>query len=730
MSPLLDVALKSTALLLVVAGIATVLRSASAATRHLIWSLGLTGLLLLPALSAAIPWRFAVLPTDIAPAPARNAGVFERTRDPVEVRSGPLPASPAIVAPTVAPPQVSGGAASAAPDPAPAPRSGAPLTTIWLVGVLVVLGRLGLGVFAARHLARRAEPLTDPVWQAALDAAAGRVQVHRTVRLVRSDAAALPMTAGVFRPTIILPPDSVDWSAERRQAVLLHELAHVRRSDVLMHLVAQASCAFYWFHPLAWVAARRQRAESERASDDVVLTAGTRASDYAGHLLELVRTAGRVRAPAAALPMAQRSDFEGRLLAILEPRARRHQPNRTTVTLAACAILLTAIPVAAIGPAQATETATLVAPPLTAEPAIDPGAQAGPAVEASRTQDRARLAAPGSAPAASVEPERDKGAPDPVAPQTASVVQALITALQDPMVAVRRNAAAALGQRADSDAVVALSRALRSDADAGVRKAAAQALGEIDDPRAIPALLDALRQDRDAEVRATAAWALGEIEDPSAIDGLATALRDVDLEVRKAVAAALGDIDNPRAAPHLTPLLRDTSAEVRQAAAEALGSIESPVAVDPLVSALRDRDAAVRAAAAEALGNIEDARAASALAAVLRDSSVAVRRAAAQAIGDLDELSRAPQGLIDALKDTDAEVRHEAAHALGNLKDPAAVPGLAALVHDPYRDVREAAIEALGEIGGTAASEALVAALRDPDPEIRRLAAKALGENR
>lgn len=719
MSPLLDLALKGTALLLVVAGAAAALRGASAATRHLVWSLGLAGLLVLPALAASLPWRVAVLPAPIARAPTRatESRALGRARAPdaVPTREEPIAPSPSLPPVTAAP----AGAATAAVEPTPSSRSGVPLTAIWLAGVVVVFGRLGLGVLAARRLARRAAPVTDPAWQAALDAAARRLHVRPPVRLLRSDAAVLPMTAGALRPTIIIPPDSVDWSAERRQAVLLHELAHVRRYDVLAHLVAQAACAFYWFHPLAWVAARRLRVESERAADDLVLTAGTRASDYAGHLLQLVRAAGRVRAPAVALPMAQRSDFEGRLLAILEPEMRRHQPTRTAVTLAACAALLTAIPVAAIGPAQAGEAA------------ITPAIDLVTPLAAGDDADRARPAPPQGVAArgdvAPAEPVQDAPAPES---QASSVVQGLVAALQDSIVAVRRAAAEALGQRPDSDAVVALSQALRRDADAGVRKAAARALGDIDDPRAIPALLDALRQDRDAEVRATAAWALGEIEDPSAIDGLAAALRDIDVEVRRAIATALGDIDNPRAAPHLTPLLRDTSADVRQAAAEALGEIESPVSVEPLTAALRDREPTVRTAAAEALGNIEDARAAPALAAVLHDSSVAVRRAAAQALGDLDEMSRAPQALIDALKDTDAEVRHEAAHALGNIHDPAAVPGLAVLVRDPYRDVREAAIEALGEIGGAAASQALVAALRDPDPEIRRLAAKALGENR
>src|SRR5207342_2526847 len=103
-----------------------------------------------------------------------------------------------------------------------------------------------------------------------------------------------------FAPTIILPVGAEEWSDDRRRAVLLHELAHIRRRDLIGHIIASAACAVYWFNPFVWAAARRLRVESELASDDVVLESGVRPSEYAQHLLDLVTSVGQ-GAPTMAL---------------------------------------------------------------------------------------------------------------------------------------------------------------------------------------------------------------------------------------------------------------------------------------------------------------------------------------------------------------------------------------------------------------------------------------------
>ena len=307
---------KST-LLLSAAGLAARgLRRGSAAARHLVWSLALGGAMALPALALVVPgWKPAFLAI----------------------------LHPAAVATGI------GSAAGAAG--APALPLTALLVAVWAAGAAWVLARLAIGLRAAARLARHAEPVEDAEWTELLERLGRAMEVRRPVLLLRSAEAAMPLTWGALRPAILLPAEADAWPAERRRVVLLHELAHVARRDCLVQTLAQVCCALYWFHPGAWWAAREMRIEREQACDDRVLAAGARASDYAGHLLDVARS---YRAPlcAAAIAMAAPSQLEGRVRAVLEARRDRRGVTRRTGAVCAGAVLLASLPLAAVSPSE------------------------------------------------------------------------------------------------------------------------------------------------------------------------------------------------------------------------------------------------------------------------------------------------------------------------------------------------------------------------------------------
>ena len=731
-SPLLDalarvpfitgVLTKGTLLVLIAACLTRLLGRSPAAARHLVWSLAVGGLLLLPAMTQ-LPWRLEL--TTLAA--ARDAFAPVPPADP----SAPVASKQLAVAaasPATPPSPVTRSSSPVAHPLSPVPGSSSPvarplssstiLTLVALAGMLWMFGRLLIGVANVRRIVRRSVPADDD-WQELADDARAAIGAEARVRIVISAEAAMPFTSGLFRPVIVLPDSAADWTTERRRSVLLHELAHVRRRDLVTNAVVQLACAVYWFHPLVRLAARHVRIEAERSCDALVVAAGTRPSDYAGDLLEIARTMRSSATATVALAMARRSDFEGRLLAILSPDAGRNMLTATKAALVALSFVAPAVAIAAAVPAAPTT----------------PNAE----VRNTNRDDASRASEADLEPTASIAgmvehapqdvPTADRQAPA-VTQKRDTAVPALLAVLKDEDSAVRLAAVESLGNLSDPRAVDALVLALKSDTDPRVREAAAEALGEIDSPRAVPGLIAALGSERVSAVRAKIAWALGELDDKRAVEALGAVVRDQDAEVRRQAVWALGELESAAAVPMLVPALKDADTETRKQAAWALGEIQSKDAIDALTPVTKDADVEVRKQAVWALGNIEDKRALPALEAALRDANVEVRRQAIESIGQLDELGKAPPALISALKDEDREVRKSAAEALGNLEDEEAVPALVPLTKDADIEVKRAAVEALSSIGGARSVEVMAGLLKDGDPEIRKLAAEALGKKR
>ncbi len=359
---LIGISLKSAAILAVAWLVALLLRGRSAAARHLVWTSAAAAILALPLLSAALPsWRVAV-PQALGPA---NVGLVFRVFVTARDEAAPVPAAGAPGRAALAAP------ASSLTGSRTLWRSDWRLwvTALWIFGAAAVLLQMLVACLRLHRIRARARRWQDAESFRALSASLG---IAGPVALLESAPASMPMAAGVLRPAIFLPADAIDWTEERRRIVLLHELAHVRRGDVAAHLIARAALSLNWWNPLAWLAWREFLKESERAADDLVLAAGARPSDYAGHLLEVARS---LQSPAgaawAALAMARPAQLEGRLRAILDSRVRRHGaplgPGRATPLAAALAAVLLVAPFAAV---RAQDQSSGVPPELDATIAI------------------------------------------------------------------------------------------------------------------------------------------------------------------------------------------------------------------------------------------------------------------------------------------------------------------------------------------------------------------------
>ena len=741
--PALDAILKSTALLALTAAVSLLLRRASAATRHLIWTLGLLGALALPALSLAIPrWQIPVV--TVAGSESLGAG-----RSALDDRTAgtssrvPVAGAPALrvsrpTADTVGDAKTHPASGTETPAPSAAPRR-APwswrsiVLSIWAIGVLTILGRLAVGLLAVQWMSRRTERVVDAPWLPQARSLATAVGVPPSVTFLRSPRATMPMAWGILKPSVLMPADADGWPAERLRIVLLHELAHVKRRDCLTHALAQLACAAYWFNPLVWIAARRLRTERERACDDLVLAAGTRGSDYAAQLIEVARVMRTGRFPAlltgATLAMAHRSQLEGRLIAILDPRVPRSGISRIRTVSATALVACALVPMASLQPwAYAEERQSIERQPLPqptpqpAMPAPAPAPRPSPQAVATAQADAAKIAME-----AIVNGAAQVRLQDVVQSALQGAAQGAIQGIQAAVENAPNQAQSSGGSKADPRTVAALTAALK-DTDAEVRETAMHALVQLRDPSIFEPLMQALK-DPSADIREQAARGLGELKDARATAPLTTALKDQDADVREAAVFALGQLRAKDSAAAITLALQDQNPSVREQAAFALGQLQAAQAVDPLILALKDTNASVREQAAFALSQIRDRRAVAALTAALADTSENVREQAVFALGQLRD-PVAVDALINALRDSKAGIRGQAAFALGQIRDAKAVDALIGALKDADAEVRGQAVFALGQLRDRRAVDALIAAIKDTDAEVRGQTAFALGQIR
>ncbi len=578
------------------------LQHTAAAYRHFFWLLMFASILALPVLMQTLPsWQVPLLPpveapaeTPIVAAPSTNLFHPAAAEKPLIDNNMPLlQREPAIQ---------SGVASSPFPWQALLVVSGG----IWLIGAVLMLLKGLLETGGIWFLFHRASSPANPAWIAAMSRTASQLGLHQPLRLKISEHTSVPVTFGFFSPVILLPKQAIYWPESRRNVVILHELAHIKRMDYLSNLLIQITCAFYWFHPLVWLAARRANLERELASDDWVIRLGTANCDYAEHLLEIARgLATGNQLGSRAVAMADTGELKSRIQRILSAKIHRHGLTRSATVLAFLLCLSFLLPLSVL-----------------------------------QLQEQS-IAASCQLSAAIKMPLADR--------------QTILANLRSDQPDIQKQAAWQLGTKEDLQAVPVLIAAL-SDKDAGVRAMAAWALGEIKSPAAITPLMNALAVEKTFAAREMLIRALGEHENAIAVPALISQLDDVSPDIRYVAVWALGEINAPDAIAAVQRSLHDSEASVREIAVEAFGRFCNPANIDALISRLGDDDAGVRLNTVRMLGRQTMPQAVDGLITALKDANAAVRSAAAQSLGQLKKQAAVP-ALINALQDSSPQVR-------------------------------------------------------------------------
>ncbi len=431
MAPLLIALAWKSALLCVAALIGIwAMRGRPAVERVVLLRVALAALLALPVLTLVLPAaELPLLPAPKAVAPAEMATSLPQQRASITVR---MPAAE--------------GAAE-------------PRELVWIFylgGAALMLLHLVSGLATLAHWTRRARPLADPHWQAALS----RVwRGRRPVRLLVSPNATAPLSWGIAPAWILTDPETAA-RPEQAESVVAHEIAHIRRFDWVALVAAHLAVALFWFNPLVWLLRQRLMREAELAADNDAVREIAHL-DYAQVLLSV---AARPAGPRVANGMAlARRALPHRIATLLEGGAPRRANRVVAAALLICGLGVTA-PLAAMkfvpaaspaGPEVRLQTVS-TAPPLAAPFKVEARRERGRALrDAAPAWEKPPVQAPPVAPPPAPAPRPPVSQPGAVTLSNSGKLVIAVPVRQqvtiaDPQEEGRRSAAEGQRQGAES----------------------------------------------------------------------------------------------------------------------------------------------------------------------------------------------------------------------------------------------------------------------------------------
>jgi beta-lactamase regulating signal transducer with metallopeptidase domain len=269
------------------------LRRSAADVRYVVGSIGLSLMLTLPAVTAVQLWR-ADAPGTPPPTTPVTAAIVETA-----------PASASVPAMVLAADHPSATVARTSGFAVARLERWLPVLVFgWLCGVALLTLRLMSGwMWVRRMKSHGASPAADG-WQHIVARLSRRLHIARRVRLLESTLVDVPTVIGWVKPVVLLPASALaGLSPQQLEAILAHELAHIRRHDYLVNLLQTLVETLLFYHPAVWWLSRRIRVERENCCDDLAVSLCGDPYTYAKALADLEALRGSVR-PQAFLAMA------------------------------------------------------------------------------------------------------------------------------------------------------------------------------------------------------------------------------------------------------------------------------------------------------------------------------------------------------------------------------------------------------------------------------------------
>lgn len=286
--------------------------------------------------------------SDEAPTEVTNDGALEAVApaaESIETQTPHAEVNPAAIEP----PTVSSTVSLTRRLEAVAPWA----TAAYLVGVIVMTLRMLVALCGGHRLRAAAVPIADPALLEIARRQAREIGLRFTPTIAWCGRVSTPIVVGILKPAILLPGAlATGLTPEQFGVLLTHELAHVRRYDLILNLLQRAIEAVLFFHPAVWSISHRISREREHCCDDFVITSGCPRTEYAEALVRMAELclAGRPRvSELATLGLAgeSRSEFRQRVLRILSAG----EPSPVRLSRSGLIVMVAALGLTALSPA-------------------------------------------------------------------------------------------------------------------------------------------------------------------------------------------------------------------------------------------------------------------------------------------------------------------------------------------------------------------------------------------
>ncbi|MBI9062705.1 MAG: M56 family metallopeptidase, partial [Marinilabiliaceae bacterium] len=144
--------------------------------------------------------------------------------------------------------------------------------SLWLLGILFFLLRMAGGMVYLHRLTKQQVLPLETIWQDKLEALKERLSISKPIKACQSYVAKVPMIAGHLKPVILVPISLFTaLTPQEIEAIIAHELAHIKRHDYLFNILQSIIETLFFFHPAVWIVSRIIRDEREHSCDDLAI---------------------------------------------------------------------------------------------------------------------------------------------------------------------------------------------------------------------------------------------------------------------------------------------------------------------------------------------------------------------------------------------------------------------------------------------------------------------------